>query len=96
MSESDQRAVREVLLPVVGVGAEAEDLENKVDEMCSLLATWKLHKKEADEEEDEDLRLEEVQGSHQVRRGSCFSSSSSSNSNFKLRRLCLYLCLGKM
>lgn len=67
LCESDQRAVREVLLPVVGAEAESEDLENKVDEMCSLLSTWKLSKKEANEEEEEDLRLEEVQGSHQVR-----------------------------
>ncbi|KAK7086207.1 Serine/threonine-protein kinase smg1 [Halocaridina rubra] len=39
--------------------------EDKIEEMCILLSSWRPNQDE-DEEEEEDLRLVEVQGSHQV------------------------------
>lgn len=64
MSESDRQRVEEILSPAMG--EESSDLQYKVEEMCSLLTNWRPGQDPDEEEEEEDLRLEEVQGTHQV------------------------------
>lgn len=62
ISDADQKKVKEILS--LGFGDETSDIQLKVEEMCSLLRNWKPG--QGAEEEDEILKLEEVQGTYQV------------------------------
>ncbi|KAG0722298.1 Serine/threonine-protein kinase SMG1 [Chionoecetes opilio] len=62
ISEADQERVKEIILSAFG--KDASDIHLKVEEMCSLLRHWKPG--QGTEEEDELLKLEEVQGTYQV------------------------------
>uniref|UniRef100_A0A0P4WEM1 non-specific serine/threonine protein kinase n=1 Tax=Scylla olivacea TaxID=85551 RepID=A0A0P4WEM1_SCYOL len=62
ISEADQKRVKEILS--AGFGEEASDIQLKVEEMCTLLRNWKPG--QGTDEEDELLKLEEVQGTYQV------------------------------
>ncbi|KAK8726162.1 hypothetical protein OTU49_010400, partial [Cherax quadricarinatus] len=63
LSEVDRKRIEEILAPVIGL--ESGDCQEKVEEMCLLLANMRPGQ-DTQEEEEEDLRLEEVQGFHQV------------------------------
>lgn len=59
LSKEDQSRVQEILSVDSAIG------QDKIEEMCGLLSNWRPGQ-DSEDDDEEDLRLEEVQGPHQV------------------------------
>lgn len=63
LSEEDRARIKEIVSPAIS--HDAASAEERIEEICSLIGGWRPGQ-DATEEDEEDLRLEEVQGTQQV------------------------------
>ncbi|XP_037783174.1 serine/threonine-protein kinase SMG1-like [Penaeus monodon] len=63
LSEEDRARIKEIVSPAIS--HDTASVEERIEEICSLIGGWRPGQ-DATEEDEEDLRLEEVQGTQQV------------------------------
>ena len=72
LNDSDIEQVQLIMEPILSASMHQPEIQYKIDQLCSILGktrTAQISQKksfETDEEEEDDLHLEEVQGSLQV------------------------------